>query len=196
MTEIDHEGATAAREPELHIDDGRLFRWRFSPGFGPYLREARNATGLSLRKVAEAVGVSFTYLQKLETNGRYKAPTPELLTRVARLYGLQVSDVLREGGIQVRTPAEVYVQEKLDSAFALLVMDERLRPAGMDEKWLLSLSPLHKQQWVEFAQKLEAVVTEGGPMLDSLLASLGAESVTTAPKDWIGDHTEVEEDQP
>ena len=116
--------------------------------------------------------------------------------RVARANGLQVSDVLREGGIQVRTPAEVYVQEKLDSAFALLVMDERLRPAGMDEKWLLSLSPLHKQQWVEFAQKLEAVVTEGGPMLDSLLASLGAESVTTAPKDWIGDHTEVEEDQP
>ncbi len=182
--------------PELHLHDGQVYKWEFRRSFGPFLREHRERAELSLRKVASSVGVSFTYLQKVETNGRYRAPPPELLVRLARLYDLPLSEVLAEAGVQVRTTSDVFMQERIDAAFALLVLDSRVRPAGMDTRWLASFSPQQKQQWLEFAVKLEVAVSGCSRFVDAITEPANAESAMVLPADWVNDGAELPLEEP
>jgi len=52
---------------------------------GQYLWDLRHATGLSLRDVEEASGVSNAYLSQLET-GKITKPSPDFLYRLAEVY--------------------------------------------------------------------------------------------------------------
>ncbi len=55
-------------------------------GFGDILRQKRVASGYSLRKFAEMVGVSPTYLSQVE-HGNVDAPTADRVKRMAELLG-------------------------------------------------------------------------------------------------------------
>lgn len=55
--------------------------------FGQVLRECRIAKGFSLRKFAEMVGVSPTYLSQVEQAKVEKPPTAERVRRMAELLG-------------------------------------------------------------------------------------------------------------
>ncbi|GIW56343.1 MAG: hypothetical protein KatS3mg082_3019 [Nitrospiraceae bacterium] len=54
--------------------------------FGPRLRDKRIAKGFSLRKFAELVGVSPTYLSQVE-QGNVQPPTADRVKRMAELLG-------------------------------------------------------------------------------------------------------------
>lgn len=55
--------------------------------FGQVLRERRIARGYSLRKFAEMVGISPTYLSQVEQDKVEKPPTAERVRRMAELLG-------------------------------------------------------------------------------------------------------------
>lgn len=145
------------------------FYWRYKPSFGAWLREARERRGLTLRAAAAELGISFTKLQKLEVSGRNKAPSLGLLQRFATLYGRPLGEVLEAAGVEVVLPPDVYADVNRDVAFAALVLHPSLRPMRMDGPWLDAFSPVQKQQWVEFALRLESHLAAGGTSVSEIL---------------------------
>jgi len=62
------------------------------PSFGTLLRARRLAKGLSLRKFAEMVGVSPTYLSQVEQDKVEKPPTAERVRKMAELLNANVDE--------------------------------------------------------------------------------------------------------
>lgn len=153
---------------------GAVCSWRFRADFAPWLREQRRIHRLTLKGAAERLGVTYTRLHKLETGGRVRAPTLELLGRVAEVYGYELAEVLARAGYRMELPWDLRDGMRCDDAFAAIVMHPALRPAAMDERWLEAYSRLQKAQWVEFARKLEAHVRGGGPSLREIMDDGGA----------------------
>ena len=71
--------------------------------FGKFLREKRIARGYSLRKFAEKIGVSPTYLSQVE-QGRFDPPTAERVEQIAKLLGEDAETMIRMAG---RTPNDL-----------------------------------------------------------------------------------------
>lgn len=61
------------------------------------LRQSREAAGLSIRRLAERVGLNHAYLADLE-KGRKSSPSAEVLVRIATALELDVDELLRLGG--------------------------------------------------------------------------------------------------
>lgn len=71
--------------------------------FGKLLREKRKAKGFSLRKFAEMVGVSPTYLSQVE-QGNIDPPTAERVKKMAELLGENADEFV---GLAGRVPEDV-----------------------------------------------------------------------------------------
>ena len=63
--------------------------------FGPRLRELRHAKGLTLRQLAEAVGVDFTYLSKIENGKAGYLPGAETIRSLAEALETDALDLLQ-----------------------------------------------------------------------------------------------------
>jgi transcriptional regulator with XRE-family HTH domain len=64
---------------------------------GRRLRDARQGTGRSLKRVAPVVGVNYAHLSKLE-NGAAK-PSPALLERLAQAYDTDSDELFLAAGL-------------------------------------------------------------------------------------------------
>lgn len=138
--------------------------WEARASFGPYLRGLRDAARLSLRAASETMGVSFSYLAKLETGEKPTPPTLKVLQRIANVYGRDLREMMHEAGFRFETPAEMEAMvESLDARFLRLVTHPDLRPMRMDAVVLELIPPLVKRQWIEFARKLETYLLDGPP---------------------------------
>ncbi len=109
-----------------------------------------------------------------------------MLQRIATLYGRPLGEVLEEAGVEVALPPDVYADVNRDDAFAALVLHPALRPTRMDGAWLDSFSSVHKQQWVEFALRLESHLAAGGVSVSEILRR-GVQS----PEDEGEDHEQT-----
>lgn len=65
--------------------------------FAATIRDARRSKGLTLRSLAQKVGIDFTYLSKLE-NKRDDAPSEETIRRLAAELDLDAEDLLARAG--------------------------------------------------------------------------------------------------
>jgi transcriptional regulator with XRE-family HTH domain len=65
--------------------------------FGDVLREKRTAKAISLRKFAEQVGVSPTYLSQVE-QGNIDPPTAERVRKMAEILGENVDELIALAG--------------------------------------------------------------------------------------------------
>jgi len=61
--------------------------------FGAYIRERRKALKYSLRELAEAAEIDFTYLSKVET-GRFPPPSEDVIQRLAKALDIDVDELL------------------------------------------------------------------------------------------------------
>lgn len=75
---------------------------RISEKFGPYIREQRDAKGMSLRELAKAAGVSPTFMSKVETEN-WK-PKEEKLRKIAQVLGIDGADLVARAG---RVPSDL-----------------------------------------------------------------------------------------
>ena len=129
--------------------------WEARASFGPYLRALRDATRMSLRAASDQIGVSFSYLAKMETGERPNPPTLKVLQRMGRVYGRDLRELMHEAGFRFETPSEIdTLDDGLDARFARLVTHPLLRPMRMDPVVIELIPPLVKRQWIEFARKL------------------------------------------
>lgn len=149
--------------------DGTAWIWRHRADFGPWLREQRVSHDLTLKVAADRLGVTLTRLHKLETGGRVRAPSLELIASIAALYGRELDEVIGRAGFKMEVPVELRDAARCDETFAGLVLHPQLRPAAMDERWVESYSRIQKAQWVEFARRLLALVRDGPVTLEALL---------------------------
>jgi transcriptional regulator with XRE-family HTH domain len=64
---------------------------------GEFLKKGRESSGLSLRAVEEATGVSNAYLSQLE-GGRIQRPSPVDLHKLCKLYGISYALAMEYAG--------------------------------------------------------------------------------------------------
>jgi transcriptional regulator with XRE-family HTH domain len=87
--------------------------------FGEILRELRNRTGIGIKRLAPELGISYTYLSKLE-NLEIR-PSEELVDRIARYFKYDRDRLLLSAG---KVPPEVLniLRENPDEAIEFLRM--------------------------------------------------------------------------
>jgi len=93
--------------------------------FGQILRHLRNGTGLGIKRLAPELGVSYSYLSKLE-NGEV-APSEDLVDKIATYFDYDRDRLLISAG---KIPPEVLriLQDNPDDALTFL--RERFGRAG------------------------------------------------------------------
>ncbi len=143
-----------------NVDDEDLepvdasFVWSPNPGFPAYLRQVRSNAGVSLRDVAAALGMSYSWLARLETGGSARPPSVGRLSQMADLYGVDISEMLHEAGVRVELPADHDANASLDAKFAAVLLHPDLRPPLFTEDSIHYVPDRVKQQWLAFAEKL------------------------------------------
>ena len=153
--------------------------WEARTTFGPYLRGLRDAARLSLRAASARIGVSFSYLAKMETGERPSPPTIKVLDRMALVYGRDLREIMHEAGFRFETPDELLaLAESVDARFLRLVTHPDLRPMRMDAVVIEMIPPLVKRQWIEFARKLETRLVGDAATVDEILRGKAEDTST------------------
>jgi HTH-type transcriptional regulator, competence development regulator len=65
--------------------------------FGQFLRDSRNEQGFTLRKFAQMVGLSPTYVSKVERD-EMNPPSEDTIKRIAQCLGIDVDELLALAG--------------------------------------------------------------------------------------------------
>jgi transcriptional regulator with XRE-family HTH domain len=91
------------------------------PSLGKQLRALRKQTGLGLKQVAPRLGITYTYLSKLENDAQ--KPSEELLRRIARYYGEDAAELFVAAG---RIPADILAALQSDPQQAVAFLREQL----------------------------------------------------------------------
>src|SRR4051812_38374785 len=102
---------------------------------GEAMERARKAAGMSGREVAEAVGISPTYLRAIEQGsnpktGRPSKPTAQTLLAIARILGLDPRDLLLRAGYS----AELVDHKPSRNAMANRAVDDLIRQLQFSAK--------------------------------------------------------------
>ena len=158
-------------QPGQRPVDFAAVTWESRASFGPYLRALRDAARLSLRAASQEMGVSFSYLAKLETGEKATPPSLKVLGRMANVYGRDLRELMHEAGFRFETtPQTDAMEESLDARFLRLVSHPALRPMRMDAVVIELIPPLVKRQWIEFARKLATELVGTTEAVDAILA--------------------------
>jgi transcriptional regulator with XRE-family HTH domain len=100
-----------ARTRQLLPEREKLASTTARQALADQLREARSASGLSVRQAAERASVAASYLSELE-GARTGLPGPEVAARLDAALGLTVSELVSEA----RAAAERLREERLEAA--------------------------------------------------------------------------------
>jgi transcriptional regulator with XRE-family HTH domain len=130
--------------------------WSFQKDFGPYLKQIREDRGLSQRRLAHRVGVSHTYLVRLEAGDKVKAPPWDLIERIADELGRDPREVLTRAGFFYSVPDAEPSEDPVRRDFEALVLNADLRPTGLTAEVLPYIPRQVQRQWLEFTDKLLA----------------------------------------
>jgi transcriptional regulator with XRE-family HTH domain len=121
-----------------------IHRGSFSEGiivdFGKKLRTLRTSKGLTLRQLAEAVGISFTYLSKIENGKVQYTPAPDTIRALAKALDVDALELLR---LADKVPPEL--EEIVVEARGRRFLD-RAREIASPEDWTALLELLEKRQ--------------------------------------------------
>jgi transcriptional regulator with XRE-family HTH domain len=95
--------------------------------FGEVLREKRRAAGISQRRLAERVGLDFSYISKLE-NGRLPPPAADTIVDICRVLGARPEELLAltgklPSGVQETVGTSEAAQEFLQEARQMRLTD-------------------------------------------------------------------------
>lgn len=109
--------------------------------FGEQLREWRKLAGLSQQALADACGVDFTYISKVE-NGNSKPPATETLHKMADACGIHRMLICRAAKRFPKpiTKAELEAQWWLQYDM-LKAYDQFIADRGLDKDWAMYEQP-------------------------------------------------------
>jgi len=90
--------------------------------FGPYLRQLRKQRGLTLKQVEKAARVSNSFLSQVERGVR-NPPRPDILNRLAAVYGVPVQDLLEAAGFITGNTKERTERDRIERAYEHVITD-------------------------------------------------------------------------
>ena len=143
--------------------------WLDAPDFGAYLRTTREALNLSLRKAAERIGVSHTYVAQFERGETTLAL--EMYRRVADAYGVDVREVLDRGGCRYAVVEEVadLLQNLRHRRFRRMWFHKALRPPEFEAEHL-KLFPETVQGYIfELVKRVDDNARAGGARVHDII---------------------------
>jgi transcriptional regulator with XRE-family HTH domain len=114
--------------------------------FAEFLREKRRAAGISQRKLAELVGVDFSYISKLE-NGRLPAPAADTIVLIAQSIGCPSEELLAAA-------------QKLPGGVGSILSGNPAAVRFLQEASTLGLT---ETEWEHMRRKLKALRDDGQP---------------------------------
>lgn len=109
-----------------------------SESLGDRLKRTRSSRGLGLRGTANLVGVSPTYLSRVENN--LEAPTEEKIQKLAEVLGDNFDELMRLAG---KVPTDVAEVIKADSGMPAFL--RRAREENLSAEQLTKMLDEHKQ---------------------------------------------------
>ncbi len=99
---------------------------------GLFLKERRLALGLSITQASKQTGVSNPYISQVESGLR--RPGPDVLKRLAPVYGVSVRELLERAGHLVEPPPASSEPADVERAYQFVLADPRFhfgtRPEG------------------------------------------------------------------
>lgn len=90
--------------------------------FGQYLRHLRQQKRLTLKQVERAARVSNSFLSQVE-RGIRNPPHPDILNRLAAVYGVSPSDILAAAGYIKSGAGEIPARERIERAYQHVITD-------------------------------------------------------------------------
>ncbi len=111
-----------------------------SKAFGQKLRELRKAKGLTLRDLADAAGVDFTYLSKIENGKPGYVPGADTIRAMARALGADALEFLK---LAKKVPPEL---EPLAGNALARRFFERAQEIASPDDWGALLEVLEQRQ--------------------------------------------------
>ena len=94
--------------------------------FGTYIRNLRKAKGLTLKQVEQAAKVSNAYLSQIE-RGLRRPPHPEILRRLAKVYGVSHRELLIEAQYLDEDSGQQTQRDRIEKAFEHVTSDPTFR---------------------------------------------------------------------
>jgi transcriptional regulator with XRE-family HTH domain len=117
------------------------------PDLGSRLRELRQKKGMTLRAVADAAGVDFTYLSKIENGRAGYMPGAETIRDLAQVLDVDALEMLQLGN---KLPPELATMAGNPQARRFF---QRAREIASPKDWDALLDLLEKRQSVRSADK-------------------------------------------
>ncbi len=94
--------------------------------FGKYIRALRHDRNLSLRDMGARAKISPSYLAQIEQGNRHP-PGMEVLKRLAPVYDVPVSELLKAAGYLEDRGSSLSEEEEVDMAFHYVMSDPRYK---------------------------------------------------------------------
>lgn len=93
--------------------------------FGKYMKTLRENQRLSLREVEQIAGVSNAYLSLIESGKRKNPPTPMILQKLAKVYGIPYTELLIQAGYLKPKNGNAREKARIDQAFRTVLADPK-----------------------------------------------------------------------
>jgi len=115
--------------------------------FSEYLKSLRERQRMSLREAGKASGVSNAYIAQIERGDR-PPPSPDILRKLARAYGVTVQELLEKAGYLEEPEMKVSEEERVERAYRYAIgdpefqMGTRQPPEGLTleaKKYIISV---------------------------------------------------------
>lgn len=90
--------------------------------FGTYLRSLRKQRGLTLKEVEKKARVSNSFLSQVE-RGLRKPPHPDILNRLAAVYGVSVQELFYAAGYIKSGSGQENLAQRIEHAYATVIAD-------------------------------------------------------------------------
>lgn len=118
---------------------------------------------------AERLDVSLTYLQRWEVGNGARTVSQEWLERIAVVFCRDGREVMYAAGLLPELPQNLIDAAEIERRFERLVTHPPLTPLGFDKGGLAYYSLRQKQQWLDFALRLDQHVRNGGVGIREIL---------------------------
>ena len=153
---------------------GAFVVWLDTPGFGPFIREARADLNLSIAKAAKLVKVSATYMRLLEQGEGPAQPSRELCARLSVALDLDFRVVLDAAGARYAMPSGAVsgARESFRRRTARLLFHERLERPEFTRDHFSALPEPILHLYHDLPQRIDTNARVGGPTVEEVLAGV------------------------